>query len=1089
MAIYNGDANDNVYVGGAANDSINGGAGNDILYGGGGADRLDGGAGNDALSGDNGNDTIRGGADDDDVAGGSGNDFLYGDTGNDTLDGGANNDFLEGGAGQDSLSGGLGDDTLAFKVGEGSDVLDGGDGLDTLTLDIASTQLTAAVRAELATLVAWMSDHASNPTLALANIGITVSNFEYLNVLLDGANVDVSSLLNAPPTADASVTVVTAEDTPVAGLISAIDPENGKLSWAIMTSPQLGTLTLDQATGAYIYEAPQNYSGNDSFVVRITDEAGLTTDQTVNVSILPVADAPQLQATAATVSLETSQTGSALDDDLAGGTGADVIVGGDGNDLITGDDASVVRVIPIDITASLVDLDGSETLTVRIAGLPADAILSAGVASADGSWILSAADLTGLKLSTAATANLRLSIEATATESDGSAATTTAALDVTFAPSTGNDTLYGDSGNDTISGNAGNDSIHGGDGDNLLDGGAGQDTFAHTVGGGTDTVDGGDGNDTLVISLASSELTLGVRSDLAVLNAFMKSDLALQDAPLTLSHLGLTISSIEAVSIHLDGIQVDLQSLINSAPLATAVVTAQADEDVAFSDQLNATDRDGDTLTWQMLDGPDHGFLVLDAASGSYSYIGSPNYSGADQFTVRVTDPLGAFADQTVEINVAAVADAPRLAASIGSGAMPLADAQASSGLAGTAADDTITGTAGGDAIAAGDGNDVIFADSDGVAGPLALNISAALADLDGSETLSLRVTGLPSGASLSKGAVDADGSWNLSVADLDGLTLAAAPGSTFTLTVIATATEDTGDARTATVVLPVTIAAAGDAGNDTVDAGSGNDRVYAGGGSDAVYGGDGDDTIFDGDGNDLVQAGRGNDVIYGGSGDDRVHGGRGDDVIFDAEGNDRIWGGNGHDLIVASTGANCYDGGSGFDTLDLSNLNGTLIIDLSKGKISGLSDSRVSNIESVIGNDQGNTFAGTGDCEVFTGGAGADIIRGGGGADILTGGAGRDVFSWTREDAKSGGAGEHGRSSSGPDTITDFGAGDTLDLHSLVAGSKLKSLGDAVHLADNAWGTMVSVKVDSKFVDLVKLEGFHESSLAHMAAADMIML
>ena len=56
---------------------------------------------------------------------------------------------------------------------------------------------------------------------------------------------------------------------------------------------------------------------------------------------------------------------------------------------------------------------------------------------------------------------------------------------------------------------------------------------------------------------------------------------------------------------------------------------------------------------------------------------------------------------------------------------------------------------------------------------PIALNLSAALQDTDGSETLSIVIAGLPDGARLSAGINNGDGTWMLTPAQLGGLTLA----------------------------------------------------------------------------------------------------------------------------------------------------------------------------------------------------------------------------------------------------------------------------------------------------------------------------
>ncbi|MFX4351286.1 Ig-like domain-containing protein, partial [Acinetobacter baumannii] len=55
----------------------------------------------------------------------------------------------------------------------------------------------------------------------------------------------------------------------------------------------------------------------------------------------------------------------------------------------------------------------------------------------------------------------------------------------------------------------------------------------------------------------------------------------------------------------------------------------------------------------------------------------------------------------------------------------------------------------------------------------LPLNLSVALSDTDGSERLGLlTIAGVPAGALLSAGTRNADGSWTLTPAQLNGLTL-----------------------------------------------------------------------------------------------------------------------------------------------------------------------------------------------------------------------------------------------------------------------------------------------------------------------------
>jgi GH35 family endo-1,4-beta-xylanase len=88
--------------------------------------------------------------------------------------------------------------------------------------------------------------------------------------------------------------------------------------------------------------------------------------------------------------------------------------------------------IGLDITAALNDLDGSEVLSISLAGVPAGATLSAGTDTGNGVWALTADQLAGLTITVPDNASFALTVTATATEpATGSAATATATIDVT----------------------------------------------------------------------------------------------------------------------------------------------------------------------------------------------------------------------------------------------------------------------------------------------------------------------------------------------------------------------------------------------------------------------------------------------------------------------------------------------------------------------------------------------------------------------------------------------------------------------------------------------------------------------------------
>jgi len=94
------------------------------------------------------------------------------------------------------------------------------------------------------------------------------------------------------------------------------------------------------------------------------------------------------------------------------------------------------------------------------------------------------------------------------------------------------------------------------------------------------------------------------------------------------------------------------------------------------------------------------------------------------------------------------------------------------------------------------------------------LNIDAGLTDTDGSETLSVTISGVPEGATLSAGTDNGDGTWTLEESDLDGLSITPPTDSDvdFDLTVSATSTESaTGETSTVESTFTVEVDAVAD--------------------------------------------------------------------------------------------------------------------------------------------------------------------------------------------------------------------------------------------------------------------------------------
>lgn len=93
----------------------------------------------------------------------------------------------------------------------------------------------------------------------------------------------------------------------------------------------------------------------------------------------------------------------------------------------------------------------------------------------------------------------------------------------------------------------------------------------------------------------------------------------------------------------------------------------------------------------------------------------------------------------------------------------------------------------------------------------IALDIDLSLVDTDGSETVAIRISDVPTGAQLSAGTDNGDGTWTLDNDDLDGLTITpvANSGDDFQLSISATTTE-TATGNTATVTDTVDVSVTG---------------------------------------------------------------------------------------------------------------------------------------------------------------------------------------------------------------------------------------------------------------------------------------
>nr|WP_242531532.1 Ig-like domain-containing protein [Priestia flexa] len=97
--------------------------------------------------------------------------------------------------------------------------------------------------------------------------------------------------VNDPPIAPNVIEVVTNEDTAITSAVNAVDPDGDPLLYTLENAAVNGTAVVDPQ-GSFLYTPNLNYSGPDTFTIRVTDTAGNFIIVNVNVTVVPVNDPP-----------------------------------------------------------------------------------------------------------------------------------------------------------------------------------------------------------------------------------------------------------------------------------------------------------------------------------------------------------------------------------------------------------------------------------------------------------------------------------------------------------------------------------------------------------------------------------------------------------------------------------------------------------------------------------------------------------------------------------------------------------------------------------------------------------------------------
>ncbi len=537
------------------------------------------------------------------------------------------------------------------------------------------------------------ADEADTPTLSLTT-SVSGNEDEPLSLSINAGLTDSSEVLS-----------IIISDVPEGARLSA-GTDNGDGTW---------TLSPDDLDGLTI-TPPENYKGSFDLRVTATSTDGNTSasiSDTVTVTIQSQADAPSLRVSGSATGTEDSA-------------------------------------ITLDIDAALTDSD--EVLSITISGVPDGATLSAGTDNGDGTWTLSPDDLDGLTITPPADYSGSFDLGITATSTDGN---TTASASDTISLS-----VEGQADTPTL---------------NITASASGTEDNAIALDIDAALTDTGE-----VLSITISGVPEGATLSAGTDNGDGTWTLSPDDLDgLTITppadysgsfDLGITATSTDGntTASASDTISVSVEGQADT-PALSITASASGTEDNAIALDIDAALTDaGEVLSITVTGVPEGATLSAGTNNGDGTWTLSPDdldgltitppadYSGSFDLGITATSTDGnttASASDTISVAVEGQADTPALSIA---------------------------------ASASGTEDNAIV-----------LDIDAALTDAG--EVLSITVTGVPEGATLSAGTDNGDGTWTLSPDDLDGLTITppADYSGSFNLGVTATSTDGTDTAST----------------------------------------------------------------------------------------------------------------------------------------------------------------------------------------------------------------------------------------------------------------------------------------------------
>ncbi|WP_309894624.1 Ig-like domain-containing protein [Archangium sp.] len=474
--------------------------------------------------------------------------------------------------------------------------------------------------------------------------------------LANSAEATVS--LTVRPINDAPLAVTqnvsTNEDTAVSITLSGTDVDGDTLTYTVARAPARGTLSGTAPNLTYTPNA--DYHGPDSFAFRVTDSAGATSSAaaSVNLTVRPVNDAPVAIAQSASTDEDTAVAITLAGTDLDGDTLTYSVVQAPANGTLTGTAPNFTYRPaahyhgPDSFTFQVRDPSGANS-NVATVSLTVRSVNDAPVAVAQS---VSTDEDTTVNITLAGTDVEGDSLTYTVVQAPSRGTLSGTAPNLIYTPaanSNGPDLFTfqvndGQASSPVATVNLTVRSVNDAPVAVAQSVSTDEDTAVSITLAGTD-VDGDPLTYTLVQAPSNGTLT-GTAPN------FVYTPTAHYNGPDSLTFQvndGQVDSTVATVSLTVRS--------VNDAPVAVAQ-SVSTDEDTPVALTLVATDVDGSSFTYTVVQAPSNG--TLSGTAPNLTYTPKPHFNGSELFTFQVRDASGASSNvATVSLTVRAVNDAP----------------------------------------------------------------------------------------------------------------------------------------------------------------------------------------------------------------------------------------------------------------------------------------------------------------------------------------------------------------------------------------------------------------------------------------------